>query len=304
MTNEQKIRELELELELCIAVERELRGIPRGARDILAGQIAKVSCGKGHIYGAAEAFSASEPIGELWHSPESHDLRELLDTQAGEAEPDSMEVQVAALNELPPVRPLTEARQRGPKFRPTMTTNDDIIPGSQELPNAYDEAFAQAIARGQDKLSAFLNAYPDAEDGLGDADNSSIRSRAHRKAKRPEIADRIPYLRAERDRAAMEALPERWNARALDEVAREATEALTAALRACEADQGVPESARSSVRREAVRHAGRVHRAGAARPNVVLSDKGSTSSMLAEALERLYLCTCGLEGYEELDSPA
>lgn len=185
-----------------------------------------------------------------------------------------------------------------------MATNDDIIPGSQGLLNEYDEALAHAIARGQDKLSAFRNSYPDAEDGLGNADNSSIRSRAHRKAKRPEIADRITYLKAERDSTATEALPERWNARALGEVAREATEALTAALRGCEADQGVPESARSSVRREAVRHAGRVHRAGATRPNVVLGDKGLTSSILAEALERLHLCTCGLEAYEELDSPA
>lgn len=183
-----------------------------------------------------------------------------------------------------------------------MTTDDDIIPGSLELP-AFDEAFAQAVARGQDKLSAFRDAYPDADDGLGE-DNSSVRSRAHRRAKRKEIADRIAYHKEERARTATEALPERWDAHALGEVAREATEALTAALRACESDPNVPESARSSVRREAVRHAGRVHRAGAARPDVVLGDKGLTSSMLAEALERLHLCTCGHEDLEDLENPA
>lgn len=182
------------------------------------------------------------------------------------------------------------------------TDDDDITPGSNALPDAFDEAFAQAIARGQNKLEAFRDAYPDADDGLGE-DNSSVRSRAHRKAKRPEIAERITYLKEERARTATEALPERWDAAALASVAAEATEALTAALRACEADPNVPESARSSVRREAVRHAGRVHRAGAARPDVVLGDKGLTSSMLAEALDRLHLCQCHLHDYEELDAP-
>lgn len=182
-----------------------------------------------------------------------------------------------------------------------MTTDDEIITGSLELP-AFDEAFAQGIARGQNKLDALRDAYPDAEDGLGDEENSSLRSRAHRKAKRREIVERIIYLKEERAAAATKkALPERWDAHALGEVAREATKALTAALRACEQDPNIPESARSAVRREAVRHAGRVHRAGASRPDVVPGDKGLTSGMLAEALERLHLCTCDHEDLEKLE---
>lgn len=180
---------------------------------------------------------------------------------------------------------------------------DDIISGSLPLRDEMDEAFCQAIVRGQNKVAAYKDAYPDAEDGVGDG-TSSVRSRAHRTAKRQEIADRIEFLRAERATAATESLPERWDAYALGEVAREATEALTAALRACEADPNVPESARSSVRREAVRHAGRVHRAGASRPDVVLGDKGLTSSMLADALQRMHLCQCQIEDYEELENPA
>jgi len=184
-----------------------------------------------------------------------------------------------------------------------MTTDEIILPGSLELLDAFGEAFAQAVARGMKMVDAYRDVYPDAEDGVGE-DNSSVRSRAHRKAKRREVADRIEYLKAERDAAATQALPERWDAYALGEVAREATEALTAALRACESDPNVPESARSSVRREAVRHAGRVHRAGAARPDAVLGDRGLTSSMLAGALERMHLCQCQLEDYEELENPA
>lgn len=184
-----------------------------------------------------------------------------------------------------------------------MTTDDDILPGSLELPDAFDEAFAQSVARGMKMLDAFRDVYPDADDGVGE-NNSSVRSRAHRKAKRPEVADRIAYLKAERDAAATQALPERWNAYALAEVAAEATYALQQALRACEQDPNVPESARSSVRREAVRHAGRVHRAGASRPDAVLGDRGLTSSMLAEAIQRMPLCTCTLEDLEELENPA
>lgn len=127
---------------------------------------------------------------------------------------------------------------------------------------------------------------------------------AHRRAKRTEIAHRIEYLREERSLATTAELPGRWDAHALREVAREATAALTAALRACESDPNVPESARSSVRREAVRHAGRVHRAGASRPDVAQSDKGRTSSMLTAALERLHLCNCDSTDHEEPENPA
>lgn len=171
-------------------------------------------------------------------------------------------------------------------------TTEDIIEGSLPLGDVRHEAFAQAVARGADKVAAFRDSHDDADDGIAEG-SSSIRSRSHRLAKRVAVAARILFLKAERDAAASESLPQRWDTRALGIVAREATEALTAAFRACEADPSVPESARSAIRREAVRHAGRVHRAGATKQDRAdLPASGETSKMLAQAVTNLRLCTC------------
>lgn len=112
LNHEQRIRELTLR----IAVERELTGIPAGARDILVSQIAKVPAGRAHVLGTEKEPSAKELLDELWHSPVGRDLRELLDAQEGQVEPDSAEAQLAELNKLPPAQRLTEARKRGLKF--------------------------------------------------------------------------------------------------------------------------------------------------------------------------------------------
>lgn len=169
--------------------------------------------------------------------------------------------------------------------------DDEIVTGSLTL-SAKEEQFARMISSGTNKVAAFKSSFPGAEEGI-EAGTSSLRSRAHRLAKNSGIAARIHYLRQERERCASKALPERWTAVELSNVAKEATQALTAALRACEADASVPEAARAAVRREAVRHAGRVARAGAAAHHEYHPDFGTDlSSSLADALGRLQLCAC------------
>ncbi|MFC4733921.1 hypothetical protein [Salipiger abyssi] len=174
-----------------------------------------------------------------------------------------------------------------------MTLHDEIVSGSVELGDAQRESFATKVARGVQKLRAYKEAFGDmAEDG--DLAEVSVRSRATRLSQVSEVRDRIHFLRRERDESAAESLPDRWDARSLADVAVEATHALRDALRVCEADPSVPESARSAIRREAVRHAGRVHRAGAREHDHTLPRDGKVSAALAETLrDRLTLCTCG-----------
>lgn len=178
---------------------------------------------------------------------------------------------------------------------------DDITRGSIPLPDQQAEAFATRVAAGQKKTQVYRETHGDlAQDG--DLVAVSVRSRAHRLSQRPAIAERIAYLKSERAQRVAGALPERWTGSALSEVAREATFALTAALRAAESDPNVPESARSAIRREAVRHAGRVHRAGAAKAALPETAGRSALQTLALALSRLRLCGCTLDR-AELEAP-
>lgn len=112
MTHEQRIRELELR----IAVERELTGIPAGARDILVSQISKVPAGRAHVLGTAKEPTTTELLDELWHSPVGRDLRELLDAQEGEVEPDSHEAKLVEINKLTGAAKINAARALGLNF--------------------------------------------------------------------------------------------------------------------------------------------------------------------------------------------
>lgn len=81
MTNEQRIRELELR----VSIERELADQPKGVVDILASQIAKVASGRAHVFGTAVAPATKELLDELWHSPVGQDLKDVLAQKEAES---------------------------------------------------------------------------------------------------------------------------------------------------------------------------------------------------------------------------
>lgn len=169
-----------------------------------------------------------------------------------------------------------------------MTTDDEIEEGSLPLRDALDEAFAQAVARGQAKLEAFREAYPTADDGVAE-DTSSVRSRAHRQAAKFDA--RIQFLRAERA-AQFDDAPEQLDARAVGALMDEAVAALQTCLIAAEAAH-VPASELSNIRSQIVVVAGYSERLNVQRDERPYEPLGAVNSLLADGLARLHLCTCG-----------
>lgn len=169
-----------------------------------------------------------------------------------------------------------------------MTIDDEIVEGSLSLHDELDEAFAQAVARGQAKLEAFREVYPAADDGVTE-DTSSVRSRAHRQA--AKFAQRIQFLRAERA-AQFDDAPEQLDERAVGSLMDEAVAALRTCLIAAEAAHA-PASELSGIRSQIVVVAGYSERLNVQRDNHPIEPLGKVSSLLADGLARLQLCACG-----------
>ena len=169
-----------------------------------------------------------------------------------------------------------------------MTVAAEIAEGSLPLRDELDEAFAQAVARGQAKLEAFWEVYPAADDGVTE-DTSSVRSRAHRQA--AKLTPRIQFLRAERA-AQFDDAPERLDEKAVGALMDEAVAALRTCLIAAEAAHA-PASELSNIRTQIVVVAGYSERLNVQRDERPIERPGKADSMLAAGLARLHLCTCG-----------
>ncbi|QFT64573.1 hypothetical protein [Roseivivax sp. THAF30] len=76
MTNEQEIKRLKL----AMAVDDHLRATVhhKGARDILAAEIANTPSGRAHVVGTAKAPGAVELAQELWATRTGQQLRAIL----------------------------------------------------------------------------------------------------------------------------------------------------------------------------------------------------------------------------------
>lgn len=153
----------------------------------------------------------------------------------------------------------------------------------QPHPEPETEEFCQDLAAGVAASEAYLASFAGALEGI-DAESSSVRARAHRLSKRPDVEARVLYLRKER-RAPVEALSEADLHRLMAEV----TDTLADAHRAAE-EAGAPSQHLSALRKEITRHVGR---SGRMRPQVeVPHDASRSKAALLAMLDLVPLCRC------------
>ena len=150
-------------------------------------------------------------------------------------------------------------------------------------PEPEVEEFCHDLAAGVAASEAFLASFAGALDAI-DAESSSVRARAHRLSKRPDVEARVLHLRKER-RAPVEALSEADLHRLMGEVTDTLAEAHSAAQEA-----GAPSQHLSALRKEITRHVGR---SGRMRPQVeVPHDASRSKAALLAMMNMVPLCRC------------
>jgi len=165
----------------------------------------------------------------------------------------------------------------------------------QPHPEPEVEEFCQDVAAGVAASEAYLLSFETALDGI-DAESSSVRARAHRLSKRPDVDARVLHLRKSR-RARVEPL----SGADLHRLMSEVTDTLAEAHRAAE-EAGAPSQHLSALRKEITRHVGR---SGRMRPPATIPLDGSRAKAgLATLLEALPLCSCTDRAPEERISEA
>lgn len=145
------------------------------------------------------------------------------------------------------------------------------------------EAFCQDLAAGRAATDSFVRHFDSALDGI-DTDASSVRARAHRLSRRPDVEQRTIQIRKQRGRP-VEAISEVDLHRLMVEV----TNTLAAAHGAAH-DAGAAPQQLSALRKEITRHVGR---AGRMRPRIdAPHDAAVATAGLLEVLANLPLCEC------------
>lgn len=161
--------------------------------------------------------------------------------------------------------------------KPPLTWSPD-----QPHPEPAVEEFCKDVASGLAATDSFILHFEDALEGI-DA-KSSVRARAHRLQRRPDVEARILAIRKARRKPA-EALSESDLRRLMDEVTATLSEAHAAAEEA-----GAPSQNLSALRKEITRHVGRASRM---RPQTsVPFDASSVNRSLVGMMGAVPLCTC------------
>lgn len=153
----------------------------------------------------------------------------------------------------------------------------------QPHPEPDVEEFCKDVATGLAASDSFILHFEGALEGI-DPDSSSVRARAHRLQRRPDVEARVLAIRKAR-RKPVEALSEADLSRLMAEVTDTLSEAHAAAEEA-----GAPAQNLSALRKEITRHVGRASRM---RPQTsVPFDASGVNRSLVELLGAVSLCNC------------
>lgn len=153
----------------------------------------------------------------------------------------------------------------------------------QPHPEPAVEEFCTDLATGLGATDSYILHFEDALKGI-DPDSSSVRARAHRLQRRPDVEARILHIRKAR-RKPVEAISEADLSRLMVEV----TDTLSEAHRSAE-EAGADASALAALRKSITTHVGR---AGRMRPQqAVPFDASTVNRSLVELLGAVPLCTC------------